>query len=167
MSCRWTGLLLAAAVGVCSPASAQDSAQSDRDGPGILGVPSERSRAILGGWGMHPFEPQFPELDWTSGFGLAVGQYYAVTFVNSYGNRGFIGALERYWGTASIGRVDVGVGYRVGLVTGYDERLFALANYTPVLPFAGLLVSADIGPLGIESVYVYKAITLEASLRLR
>jgi hypothetical protein len=61
----------------------------------------------------------------------------------------------------------VGVGYRVGLVTGYDERLFALANYTPVLPFAGLLVSADIGPLGIESVYVYKAITLEASLRLR
>jgi hypothetical protein len=74
VSCRWTGLVLAAAVRVCSPASAQDSAQSDRDGPGILGVPSERSRAILGGWGMHPFEPQFPELDWTSGFGLAVGQ---------------------------------------------------------------------------------------------
>jgi len=45
--------------------------------------------------------------------------------------------------------------------------LFAFANYTPVLPFAGLLVSADIGPLGIESAYVYKAIPLEASLRLR
>ena len=62
-------------------------------------------------------------------FRPTLGQYVAVTFINSYGNRGFIGALERYWGTASGGLLDVGA--------------------------------------GIESVYVHKAVTLEASLRLR
>jgi len=151
--------VVVAALLCVKPSAAQDG------GHGILGSAGHRTRVIGAVWGLHPFEPQFPELGWASGFGLVVSQSFVGTFINSYGDRAFIGGVERYWATLRIGRVDAGVGYRAGLVTGYDERLFEVAKYTPVLPFGGLLVWTDLGPFGVDVMYVYKVITLEASLR--
>lgn len=130
----------------------------------VLGASPDRDRLIFGLWTMHPFEPQFPELDWTEGFGGLYGHWFGATFVNSYDERAFILGIERNWFDTQRGRAGFGVGYRVGLITGYDERLVDVARHTPVLPFGGVLVWGRYGPLTIDSYYVYRAITLETAL---
>lgn len=114
---------------------------------------------------MHPYEAQFPEVDWTRGGGVQFSQWFAATFVNSYDDRSFIVGLERYWFTGRASVMKFGLGYRAGLLTGYDERLMAVAKYTPVLPFGGLLGWVDIGPIAIDTFYVWRAMTVEAALR--
>ena len=113
---------------------------------------------------MHPFEPQFPELDGTRGFGGLWGHWFGATFVNSYDERTFIAGIERTWASLRRGPFATGVGYRVGLITGYDERLIALARHTPVLPFGGILLWTQTGPVSVDAYYVYRAITLEVGL---
>lgn len=131
----------------------------------LAGERAERRRFIFGLWALHPFEPQFPEVEWTQGFGITVSHWFAATFVNSYDERSFIVGVERYWARGDWGITDFGVGYRVGLVTGYDERLVSWAEYVPVLPFAGLVGWIDAGPLALDVYYVYRAITLETAVR--
>jgi hypothetical protein len=132
---------------------------------GVAGSPADRRRAIFGLWSMHPYEPQFPEVEWTRGFGFAFAQWFGATFVNSYDERSFIVGLERYWARGRHGFVGFGLGYRAGLVTGYDERLVSWAEDLPVLPFAGIVGWVDVGPAGVDVYYVYRAITLETSVR--
>jgi hypothetical protein len=139
--------------------------EAQNGGHGVFGAKVARPRAILGVWALHPYEPQFPEVTWTSGVGVAFSQWLFATFINSYDDRAFLAALERSWASGRVGRLNVGVGYRVGLVSGYDERLFAVAKYTPVLPFFGLVAWADTGPIGVDAFYVYRAVTLEVALR--
>jgi hypothetical protein len=131
----------------------------------IFGRRPERRRLIAGMWAMHPFEPQFPELDRTRGMGAQISSWFFATFVNSYDERAFVAGVERYWLNERISVLDFGIGYRVGIVTGYDERLFELARHTPLLPFGGLLLWTEVGPIGIDLFYVYRAITFEGSLR--
>lgn len=130
----------------------------------VLGESPGRDRVIGGLWAMHPFESQFPELDGTQGLGGLWGHWFGATFVNSYDERTFILGIERSWASVRRGILGLGIGYRVGLITGYDERLFELAGHTPVLPFGGLLIWTQVGRVGLDSYYVYRAITLEASL---
>jgi len=150
--------------------SARDDALggTEVDGGGwlraVLGQAPDRDRIIPGLWAMHPFEPHFPELDGTRGVGGLYGHWFGATFVNSYDQRTFILGVERNWLALRRGEAAFGLGYRVGLIAGYDERLVEIARHTPVLPFAGLLIWTQLGPVGLDSYYVYRAITLETSL---
>ncbi len=145
--------------------AAPEAPDGDRGWLGaVLGRRPDRNRFIGGLWAMHPFEPQFPELDGTRGFGGLYGHWFGATFINSYGERTFIFGVERNWLAVRRGPFGVGSGYRVGVITGYDERLMELARHTPVLPFGGVLVWTQLGPVGIDSYYVYRAITLEVSV---
>jgi hypothetical protein len=137
----------------------------EEGGFGIVGERPDRRRVIGGLWALHPFEPQFPEMDWTRGFGVQFSQWFAATFVNSYDGRSFIFGLERYWLRGRRGVIDAGVGYRLGVLTGYDERLIPLAGYVPILPFGGVLGWADVGPIGVDMFYIFRALTLEGSVR--
>lgn len=130
----------------------------------VVGRSPGRNRIIGGLWAMHPFEPQFPELDWTRGLGGLYGHWFGATFVNSYDERTFILGIERSWLSVRSGVFGVGAGYRVGLITGYDERLIEIARHTPVLPFGGVLVWSQAGPVTLDLYYVYRAITLEAGV---
>lgn len=132
--------------------------------PAVVGTSPTRDRVIVGLWAMHPFEPQFPEIDATQGLGGVWGHWFGATFVNSYGERTVALGVERNWFHRGRGRAGLGVGYRVGLIAGYDERLVEIARHTPVLPFGGVVVWARYGPVAIDSYYVYRAITLETSL---
>lgn len=134
---------------------------------GVFGAPFSRPHVIVGAWALHPFEPQFPELDWSAGFGVKSHQWLFATFVNSYDRRSFIAALERYWWVGDFGDLSVGVGYRAGVITGYDEELIALAGKTPLMPFTGLLLWTDLGPFSIDAFYAYRGITLETGLAFR
>tara|TARA_Y100001936_G_C15795300_1_gene518635 strand:- start:84 stop:677 length:594 start_codon:yes stop_codon:yes gene_type:complete len=133
----------------------------------LAGQNVSRPHVKLGLWALHPFEPQFPELDWVSGFGIKADQWLVATFINSYDRRAFVVALERYWWAEQLDWIDLGVGYRAGVITGYTEELIEWAGSAPALPFAGLLLWVDVGPLSIDGFYAYRGITLEAGLRFR
>lgn len=160
--------LVTSIVGAPLPArlSAQEARESGEGGwlSALIGETPRRDRIIPGLWAMHPFEPHFPELDGTSGFGGLYRHWFGATFVNSYGDRTFILGIERNWLALRRGVFGLGAGYRVGLITGYDERLIEIARHTPVLPFGGVLLWTQAGPIGVDAYYVYRAITLEASL---
>ena len=155
-----------------SPLAAQDGTRPPGESGGeergwlqaVVGASPDRNRVIVGLWAMHPFEPQFPELDGTRGFGGLYGHWFGTTFVNSYDERTFALGVERDWFRMRRGRAGAGVGYRVGLIAGYDERLVAVARHTPVLPFGGVVAWVRYGPVAVDSYYVYRAITLETSL---
>ncbi|MBT8488810.1 MAG: hypothetical protein KJO65_08325, partial [Gemmatimonadetes bacterium] len=154
------GLARAPLVGptLAAQETAPSVADSQRDGRGwfrsVLGVSPERNRVIVGLWAMHPFEPQFPEVDGTRGFGGLYGHWFGTTFVNSYDERTWALGIERDWVRWRRGRAGLGVGYRVGLIAGYDERLVEIGRHTPVLPFGGVLVWARFGPVAVDSYYV-------------
>ena len=133
----------------------------------LVGQNVSRSHVKLGLLALHPFEPQFPELDWASGFGIKADQWLVATFINSYDRRAFVVALERYWWARQLGWIDLGVGYRAGVITGYTEELIEWAGSAPALPFAGLLLWVDVGPLSIDGFYAYRGITLETGLKFR
>jgi len=131
--------------------------------PAILGRSPDRRRIIPGLFVMHPYDRQFPEVDWTRGGGVQVSTWFLAGFVNSYDRFSVIAGVERKWFDVHSGAFELGVGYRAGILTGYDERLLALAGQLPALPFGGLLVWLDVGGVSLDTFYVYKALTLEAS----
>jgi hypothetical protein len=155
-----------AAVGQTDPGPTQLAVDShgSEESFSIWGRAPDRRRFIPSIWAMHPFEPSFPEPEWTEGFGLQFEMIYVGTFINSYGDRALVGGVEREWASDAWGPVEAGFGYRAGVVTGYDEQLFEVARHTPVLPFVGVLAWVEIGPVGADVFYVYRAITLEASV---
>jgi hypothetical protein len=157
-----------AGVAVASPTA--ESADADADeatngsGGGILGHASDRRRWIPGLWGMHFFDRQSLELFWTRGGGVQFDGWFGAAFVNSYDALSLTVGLERDWLDARVAGFGIGAGYRIGLLTGYDGQLMKLADKTPVLPYAGLHLWVQKGPIGVDAFYVYRALAFEASI---
>lgn len=78
------------------------------------------------------------------------------TLLNSFDNRAFVVGLGRdvYNETLSE-NFNLRVGYRLGVISGYDERMGDMAKYSPVIPFPQIY--ADLTwrkHLGFEFTYV-------------
>lgn len=82
--------------------------------------------------------------------GMTAHGWYAGTFINSFGSRSVTVGIQRTMTRGVKGSVTPSVGYRLGIVTGYDERFWSLAGKSPVLPFPQLLGGLDSGNLGME-----------------
>ncbi|MEX2048728.1 MAG: hypothetical protein WEB90_04050 [Gemmatimonadota bacterium] len=151
------------AVGVVAEVpGAPDSVGEATQGTGILGRTNNRRRIIPALFVLHPFY-KFPEVSWSRGVGIQASPWFFAGFMNSYDRLSIIAGVEREWFARRVRDVRFGLGYRAGILTGYDERLLALAATVPVLPFGGLLAWVDLGRVGIDTFYVYKAITVEGS----
>jgi len=100
---------------------------------------------------------------------MAVGWrgLYGGTFVNSFGNRSFAAGIERSVVRAEGGAVARGLGYRLGLVSGYDERLLGLAGKTPVLPALQVMGDVAMGRTGLELAWAGKVATMSPFMRVR
>jgi hypothetical protein len=62
--------------------------------------------------------------------------YFAGTLQNSFDDRAFVLGVERLWAIQHLSEnIDNQIGYRLGLISGYDERMTNIAEHTPVLPF--------------------------------
>lgn len=133
----------------------------------ILGRRAQGPRLIGGMWTLHPFAISFPRVEETHGVGLLWRGWFGTTFVNSHGNRALAAGVERVWWEPSFRFLSFGVGYRAGLVTGYDDRLLSWADDVPAVPFAGILSWVRVGPARFDAFYVYRVVTLELSLGLR
>jgi len=111
-----------------------------------------RTRVYFGMWSTHI-------LDINRGLGansliaVAWRGWFGGTFINSYGDRSVAIGVQRSLTPARPGAVTTSLGYRAGVVTGYDERLFGIGQISPVLPFAQLTGSVDWRNLGCELAY--------------
>jgi hypothetical protein len=145
------------------------SGSAAQEGSWILGKKPERPGIVVLVLALHPLhlieDNNFRVVTRTSGFALQYSHWFVGTGINTFGDRSFIAAIERHWVTADWGAVDFGLGYRVGLITGYDERLFSLAGKTPVLPLVGPVAWTHLGPIGVKLFYVYRAASLEGWVR--
>ena len=110
-----------------------------------------RTRAYVGMWTTHVWDlGRGVEGNWL--LGIAHRGYFGATFINSFGNRSPAAGVQRNLVPRS-GSSPVALGYRVGIVTGYDERFLAVAGKTLVLPFLQIVGQLDHRMLGLELTY--------------
>lgn len=125
---------------------------------------SSRLRIYVGMWSTH-----FRDLsrgmsnNWLVGLGWR--GWYGGTFVNSFGNRSFAAGIQRTVARGNHGAVVPSFGYRVGVVSGYDERFMPLASWIPVLPMAQLLGSLETGRAGLDLGWAGLAATIGPHFR--
>src|ERR1044071_10057180 len=67
-------------------------------------------------------------------WGATVRGFNAGTFVTSYGDRAWEATVERTWLSGRAGATSARLGYRAGLLYGYDAELLPIAGRVPVLP---------------------------------
>lgn len=145
-----------------TPSEQLTSATEESASSGLLGRAPDRRRIIPALLVTHPFY-RFPEIMWSRGAGIQASTWFAAGFINSYDRLSMIVGVERTWVEGRANSVGFGLGYRAGLITGYDERLLEIARHVPALPFGGLLAWVDLGRVAIDTFYVYKAWIFEAS----
>lgn len=97
--------------------------------------------------------------------GLSWGRVFAGTLVNSFGDRSYLAGLQGTFARRESRLVTAAVGYRIGVMTGYDERLFALAGKSPVVPLIQPLVMLDVRRVGVE--LSWSGVVASGALRLR
>ena len=115
---------------------------------GWVGIP-EPDRVYGGLWALHLRRPG----DGLSSHHLIAGTYrgiHAGTFVNTHEGRSWMIALGRSVVVAEEGRTAFRLGYRIGLLGGYDEQLMDLADRWPVLPAGKLVADARYRRLGFQ-----------------
>ncbi len=91
--------------------------------------------------------------------------FYGATFRTTHGPRAYSLGVERSWTSGSAGPFSGMVGYRAGLVYGYDHRLGWLAEKYPILPFVQPVVYGRLGPLTVDFTYTWVVMSLTAGLR--
>lgn len=150
------------------PVTQQDPEPVARDAPrswwSLWSTSSRHDRVFLGMWTFHPFEPDPFDLQRNGGLGVQFRSFFGFTCVNSFERRTWVVGVERSWIEAERGPFGVLLGFRAGLIRGYDTDLFQVAGQTPVLPFAGVLALLHLGPVGGEVSWVYKAVSLVGAI---
>ncbi len=145
------------------PVAESDSVPDAPSGFRFLGHSYEDDRLIGGIWAVHPLARSFPRIDATYGYGFNWNGFYGARLRNSYNRTTFTFGVERWWLRPRWWILEWGLGYRAGIITGYDERIFELAAHTPVLPIFGFQSWVRVGPARFDVFYVYRAVTLEVS----
>jgi len=122
-------------------------------------------RVIAGMITMHVYElDQAPTNNYA--FGLIEHGVLGATFITTHGPRGFALAFERAWLEGTLGPMRTMLGFRTGLVYGYDRRLFELADHTPVLPYGQPVLLVRAGPVSLDLTYTWVVFSLTAGLSL-
>lgn len=156
------------ATALFGPASgaAQTGAESqdDRRWWNVWSQPSPEDRLIVGMWTTHLNR----EKDgWQNdrAVALVLDGFYGVTFRTTHGPRAYSLGVERSWVSGSAGALTGMLGFRTGLVYGYDGRLGWVAEKYPILPVAQPVLYAGLGPLAMDLTYTWVVVSLTAALR--
>lgn len=94
------------------------------------------------------------------------GRYYAATFINTFGVRSWSAGVQGEFRRRGAPVGALSLGYRAGLITGYDERFIELAGRTPVLPLLQPLLTVQRSRLGLELSYSGVVASLGVFVRL-
>lgn len=166
-----------AALTIMGVAAAPLAAQGDSDGLqersdeadgrrwwNVWSEPSPEDRML---WGMWTTHLNRDDDGWQNDRILALiyEGFYAATFRTTHGPIAYTVGVERSWVEGSAGPLFGMVGFRSGLVYGYDGRLGWVADKYPVLPFAQPVLYGRLGPLTTDLTYTWVVISLTAGLR--
>jgi hypothetical protein len=122
------------------------------------------TRLYLGMWTKHLKDRDRPiDSNWL--VGVSFHGIYGGTFRNSFGRRAYAAGLQRTFAPASKGPFGGALGFRVGLVSGYDGRFMRIARDVPVLPMAQVFVNLDYHRVGVEVSYTILVTSLAMSYR--
>lgn len=157
--------ILAVVIAAASPTPVSASASGDSDPEADTSAAAFRTRIYFGMWTSHVRDPG-AGLDANSLIGVAFRGFYGATFINSYGDRAVTAGIQRSFTAPKDGRLTTALGYRLGLVTGYDERLFGIAGKTPVLPLVQLVGNLDHRKFGMELAYSGLAMSVLVNWKL-
>ena len=138
------------------PPAVDVRSQSSRDG--------HPTRVYLGMWTTH-LKNDVIRLDNNWAVGVTKGGYFGATYLNSFGRRAFAAGLQRTLVSTRDRLIDLSIGYRLGLVSGYDERFMRIARDTPVMPLAQPFVMLEVGRLGVEVSYSFVVVSAATSFR--
>jgi hypothetical protein len=126
--------------------------------------PPEPTRLYFGMWTTH-LKDDAVALDNNWVVGVTYRGFFGGTFLNSFGRRAYTGGVQRTLLASERQPVGVSLGYRVGVVSGYDGRFMRMARDTPVLPFVQPFVTIDMQRIGIEVSYTFVVVSMAASYR--
>lgn len=166
---------LVAALAFCSVATPpallgqsapeEPAAQADRRNPFLLWTKTSREdRVIWGQWTRHLSDTR-THVSNDRIIAVVYRGLFGGTFRTTHGPRGYSVGVERAWFSGSRGIFGGMVGFRTGLVYGYDERLGWLAEDLPLLPFASPMIQGRIGPLTAEVTHTWVVLSLTAGVR--
>lgn len=89
------------------------------------------------------------------------------TLINSFNDRAYVIGVSRDVYKQKLNEnFDMTLGYRLGLISGYDERMTSIAEYTPVLPFPQAYADFTFkNTAGVEISYIGVVLTAEFYIR--
>ena len=132
----------------------------------IWGDPTP-NRLLLGLFSLHLMSLYKPSTDpnkqppnWNNQLiGISYHGFFGATLVNSCNTRAYAAGIERYWFTTVVTpHFDYSLGYRLGLVTGYTQKTYYLAKYTPVLPFPELIFDLSYRKVQVEFMWCFQVL---------
>ena len=127
--------------------------------------PREPSRMYMAMWTSH-LKRDALAFDNNWAFGLSHRGIFGATFLNSYGRRAFTAGWQRTLVSGgSASGVAIATGLRLGLISGYDDRLMPLAGKTPVLPLIQPFVVVDRGHVGVDVSYTFVVVSVALAYR--
>jgi hypothetical protein len=172
---RLLGVLVLSGAGVAydgvlpSSAHAQEACAEEVGGaaraPWLLW--SERSDQSRVAWAMWTLHVNHVDEGWSNDAtaGVIHRGAYAATFRTSHGRRGLTVGVERAWTSVERGPFGIMLGFRSGLVYGYDGRLGWLAEALPILPMLQPLVYGRVGPMTADFSYTRAVVSLTGGVR--
>ncbi len=143
--------------------SAEDQHKSwlSRTGTFLKGEPIG-TNVYLGLWSYH-FKPSARANDnqVNKEIGVSYKGFYATTFENSYYNQTYSVGIQRTIWQHDIGqRGACAIGYRAGIMYGYDRRLSTLAGVFKYLPFTLPYFDLQFGHVGAEFQYFWSGASM-------
>lgn len=113
------------------------------------------------------FNPSSRDDNWNNQLvALTYDGYFAGTLLNSFHDRAYAAGIQRVISSQTLtANVQGDLGYRLGVITGYDESMTSIAKYTPILPFPQLTYDLHWQHIGIE--FSWCLVTASAGLFYR
>jgi hypothetical protein len=95
---------------------------------------------MLGMFSLHTKPSSFKSRNWNQKLiGFQVEDYFVCTFKNSFYNRSYACGIAKDFSGHRINSLwETSLGYRLGLIYGYDEGQAPFSSFSPVIPLLGI-----------------------------
>lgn len=113
-------------------------------------TPSSQTHIYVGLWTTHLNAKRLHIDSNNPMIGITKGPVFATTFVNSFGKRAYAAGFQHAVLASSRGNAAASLGFRLGAISGYDERFLKFAADTPVLPMFSVYTLIEERHLGVE-----------------